>query len=159
MDPAKLELMRKQAAASKLISASFGEIVGVLMRSQHYRTYTLADLEWLVVPAVLSNQFMVAEARAKDGGFTSPVGVVLWANVSPEVDRRLAADLTQPPRLQPNEWKSGEIAWLIDAVGAQQAVQGMVQRVRGQVFKGRPVKVRTMGQDGQPTLRVLDAVA
>lgn len=153
------EELKKRAAASKLVSASFGEIVSVLMRSEHYRSYTLQDLEWLVVPAVLSNQFLLAEARAKGNGFTAPVGVVLWANVSPEVDQRLTANVAQPIRLKPEDWRSGNIPWLVDAVGPPKLIGGMLQQLHAKVFKGKPVKVRTQGQDGNPAIRTMEMKA
>jgi hemolysin-activating ACP:hemolysin acyltransferase len=153
------EELRKRAAASKLVSASFGEIVSVLMRSEHYRGYTLQDLEWLVVPAVLSNQFLLAEARAKGNGFTAPVGVVLWASVSPEVDRRLTAGIAQPIRLKPEDWRSGDILWLVDAVGPPKLIGGMLQRLHAKVFKGRQVKLRAQGQDGKPAVRTMELKA
>lgn len=153
------EELRKRAAASKLVSASFGEIVSVLMRSEHYKHYTLQDLEWLVVPAVLSNQFLLAEARAKGNGFTAPVGVVLWASVSAEVDRRLTADIAQPLRLKPEDWRSGDILWLVDAVGPAKLIGSMLQQLHGKVFKGRQVKLRAQGQDGKPTIRTMELKA
>jgi hemolysin-activating ACP:hemolysin acyltransferase len=157
-DPAGLspEELRKRAVASKLVSASFGEIVSVLMRSEHYKHYTLQDLEWLVVPAVLSNQFLLAEARAKGNGFTAPVGVVLWASVSPEVDQRLTAAIAQPLRLRPQDWRSGDILWLVDAVGPQKLIGNMLQQLHAKVFKGRQVKLRTQGQDGKPAIRTME---
>ena len=153
------EELKKRAAASKLVSASFGEIVSVLMRSEHYKSYTLQDLEWLVVPAVLSNQFLLAEARAKGNGFTAPVGVVLWANVSPEVDQRLTANIAQPIRLKPEDWRSGNIPWLVDAVGPPKLIGGMLQQLHAKVFKGQQVKVRTQGQDGKPVVRTMEMKA
>jgi hemolysin-activating ACP:hemolysin acyltransferase len=157
-EPAALspEELRKRAAASKLVSASFGEIVSVLMRSEHYRQYTLQDLEWLVVPAVLSNQFLLAEARAKGNGFTAPVGVVLWASVSPEVDQRLTAGIAQPLRLKPEDWRSGDILWLVDAVGPQKLIGSMLQQLHAKVFKGRQVKLRTQGPNGKPAVRMME---
>ncbi len=150
------EELKKRAAASKLVSASFGEIVSVLMRSEHYRSYTLQDLEWLVVPAVLSNQFLLAEARAKGNGFTAPVGVVLWAKVSPEVDQRLTANVAQPIRLKPEDWRSGNIPWLVDAVGPPKLIGGMLQQLHTKVFKGQQVKVRTQGPDGKAVVRTME---
>lgn len=150
------EELRKRAAASKLVSASFGEIVSVLMRSEHYKQYSLQDLEWLVVPAVLSNQFLLAEARAKGNGFTAPVGVVLWASVSAEVDQRLTANIAQPMRLKPEDWRSGDILWLVDAVGPAKLIGSMLQQLHTKVFKGRQVKLRAQGQDGKPAVRTME---
>lgn len=153
------EELRKRAAASKLVSASFGEIVSVLMRSEHYKQYTLQDLEWLVVPAVLSNQFLLAEARAKGNGFTAPVGIVMWASVSAEVDQRLTANIATPLRLRPEDWRSGDILWLVDAVGPAKLIGSMLQQLHVKVFKGRQVKVRAQGPDGKPVVRTMELKA
>jgi hemolysin-activating ACP:hemolysin acyltransferase len=42
-------------------------VVAVLMRDPNFRTMPIADLEWLVLPAVMSGQFRVAEAPAPLG--------------------------------------------------------------------------------------------
>lgn len=157
IDPARQEMMRRQAAASKLISASFGEIIAVLMRSPHYRSRPIADLQWLVVPAVLSNQFMLAEARSKESGFLAPVGVVLWAMVSDEVDQRLRNELDKPFKLEPKEWRSGTNPWLVDAVGPPQVVGGMLQRLQGQVLKDQAIRFRTQDKAGKTMLKMLKA--
>jgi hemolysin-activating ACP:hemolysin acyltransferase len=68
----------------------------------------LADLEWLVLPAVLSKQVSVVQAQ--QSGVPVPVGVAIWASVSTAVDQRLS-DLSAPLRLQSDEWRSGDIPW------------------------------------------------
>src|SRR3954471_13523074 len=85
------EKVRREAAALRNAFA-FTQVVGVLMRSPHYRAYTLADLEWLVVPPVAAGQFRIGEVKPDKNSTTAvPVAVVLWASVSPEVDARLMA--------------------------------------------------------------------
>ncbi|MEO1205118.1 MAG: toxin-activating lysine-acyltransferase [Pseudomonadota bacterium] len=44
--------------------------------------------------------------------------MITWARVSTDVDTRMSEIAgKQPLRLRPDEWTSGEIYWLIDAVG------------------------------------------
>lgn len=57
------EQLRRKAGAAKRLAASFGEIVAVLMRLPKYRSHSLGDLEWLVMPAVVTGRFLLAEAR------------------------------------------------------------------------------------------------
>ncbi len=139
----------RQAIQAKMMAAGFGEIVSVLMRSPHYRHYSLTDLEWLVVPPLLANQFTLAEARSKEGGIPAPIGVALWARVSDEVDKKLMDGIDRPVRLRPDEWTSGDTLWLIDAVGAPEAVKAMVERMGEAVFEGKPFKLRARGEDGK----------
>ena len=150
---------RRMAAGAKLVSAAFGEIVTLLMRAPGYKHYTLADLEWLAVPPLLCNQFTLAEARSKETGLTAPVGIALWARVSEEVDHRLSSDLAAPIRLRPDEWQSGDILWLVDAVGPPKIVQALVQRLRQQDFNGQGFKLRARDPDGSPMVKEFPALA
>ena len=57
--PQGLQLDRTQvgAAISKLISASIGDLVVVMSKSPAHKHYSLADIEWMVLPPVLAGQF------------------------------------------------------------------------------------------------------
>ena len=140
-------------------SVAFAQIVTVLMRSPRYRHYTLGDLEWLVVPALATGQWRVLGAQSKQNGVSIPVAVALWARVSPEVDKKLSENLHVPIRLRPDEWKSGDILWLVDAVGDPRAVPQVLKQLLETSFKGREAKVRAAGEDGKITVRKLGAVS
>ena len=129
------------AAASALVAASIGEIALVLARSPETKHNFLADLEWLVLPAVFNRQFYVVQAANQKTGFRAPIAFVTWALVSGTVDRRLEADLGQRTRLKPEEWKSGEIGWIVDLVGAPAGVQRALQWLRAGPFREREAKV------------------
>ena len=58
---------------AKHIAASFGQIVTLLMRSPADKAITLQDLEWMVVPAIMTGQFAVADAQSKETGVVMPV--------------------------------------------------------------------------------------
>ena len=154
-----LDQLRKMAGAAKATTAIFGEIVSLLMRLPQYKNYVLSDLEWLVVPALLTGQFSLATAQSKTKGLTAPIGLVLWANVSEEVDKRLGAAPGQPIKLQPQEWKSGDILWVIVAVGDQRVVQGMVKRLQEKEWANKPAKVFAHAKDGKPTIAILESKA
>ncbi len=141
--------LQKRAAASKMQLMSFGEIVSVLMRSQQFRALSLADVEALVVPAVMTGQFLVAEAQSKANGSVVPVAMALWASVSEDVDRRLSQNLDQPFRLAANEWKGGHIAWLVAVAGDQRLINPMLKKLQDTTLQGRPLKIRAKGKDGK----------
>jgi hemolysin-activating ACP:hemolysin acyltransferase len=103
---------RAQRTATLRNALAFTQALGVLMRSPHYRTYTLADIEWLVIPPLMAGQFRIGEARPDRKGPALPVAAVLWASISPEVDKRLAEAKSAAPRLKQEDWKSGDILWL-----------------------------------------------
>jgi hemolysin-activating ACP:hemolysin acyltransferase len=140
-------------------SVAFAQIVTVLMRSPRYRHYTLGDLEWLVVPALKTGQWRVVGAQSKQNGVSFPVAVALWARVSPEVDKKLSENLHVPIRLRPDEWQSGDILWLVDAVGDSRAVPQLLKQLIETSFKGREAKVRAAGEDGKIAVRRLGTAA
>src|SRR5262245_1425088 len=151
------EEARRRAAAAVRHSLAFAQIVSILMHSPRYRHYTLGDLEWLVLPPLLTGQCSVAEAKSKDNGASVPVAVALWASVSPEVDQRLTENLNTPIRLRPDAWRSGDILWLIAAVGDRRVVPGLLNQLAGNTLKGREIKVRGRGEGGKVEVKNLQA--
>lgn len=150
------EKVRRQAAAMQN-AFTFSQVVGVLMRSKRYRQYTLGDLEWLVIPPLLAGQFRIGEVKAKDGETTLPAAVVLWASVSAEVDQRLVQ--AETPALQPDEWKSGDIVWVMHTVGEPRFLRQLMKKLTETTFKGRAVKVLARDADGKHTVHLLSADA
>jgi hemolysin-activating ACP:hemolysin acyltransferase len=142
------EQQQQAALASKMMMAAYGEIVSILARAPQYKTSTLSDLDWLVVPAVMSGQFSLAEAQMKGSGLVAPIGLVMWARVSADVDRRLTENIASPVRLQPAEWKSGDILWLIDALGEPRIIEAMLKRLVQTEWKGRDARMRARTKDG-----------
>ena len=142
------EQRQEAAMASKLMMAGFGEIVSVLIRSQEHRQKPLAALEELAVPAVLTGQFSLAQAQSAANGLTSPIGVVMWARVSPEVNQRLAANIAEPFKLPLAEWRSGQILWIVDAAGEGKVIEAMLTRLMESEWKGHEVRMRARTKDG-----------
>jgi cytolysin-activating lysine-acyltransferase len=154
LEPAELQ---KRAAASKHLAASMGDLIGLMARSPRHRDHKLADIRWLVVPALRTGQYSLATAQSKSNGYTSPVAAVLWASVSDEVDKRIAGDLSAPIRLAPREWKGGDNLWLVDAIGDNRLVGEMVKRLQTKEWKGRAVKARVVDAQKQVVVRTIEA--
>jgi hemolysin-activating ACP:hemolysin acyltransferase len=144
------------AAASKLFSASVGDIVVVLSRSPAHKHYSLADIEWMVLPPVAAGQFYVAEAADKQRGFRAPIAVVTWAFVSEEVDQRLQSHLSHRIRLRPDEWKSGDIGWIVDIVGSPAGAREVLAWLKAGPFKKRNAKIALRDAQGQARVDILD---
>lgn len=143
LDPAQVG-----AAQSKLVAASIGDMVVVLSRSPAHKHYSLADIEWMVLPPVFMGQFYIVETAHKERGFRAPIAAVTWAFVSEEVDRRLAEQgAGSRARLRPDEWNCGEIAWLIDAVGSTEGVKAALQSLKDGPFKDKRLKLIAQGPD------------
>jgi hemolysin-activating ACP:hemolysin acyltransferase len=138
------------------VDVTLGQIVTILMRSPQHRERPLADLEWLVLPAILSGQFRVAQAQ--QSGTAVPVGVALWASVSTPVDQRLS-DLSVPWRLQPDEWRSGDIPWLVELVADPVTQQALLKHLGETVFKGRGIKMRVRDADGKAQIGMFRGAA
>jgi hemolysin-activating ACP:hemolysin acyltransferase len=107
-----------------------------------------------VVPPMLAGQFRIGEAKAKTGAGI-PVAVVLWASVSADVDKRLTEMGNAPTRLRPEEWTSGDILWLVHAAGEARFIRPVLKHLNDTTFKGRAVKIRGVGPDGKPVVRLL----
>jgi cytolysin-activating lysine-acyltransferase len=102
---------------------------------------SLADIEWVILPAVVNGQFYVVESLNEETGFRAPVAVATWAFVSEEADHRLQSNLTQHARLRPDEWRSGEIGWIVDLVGDLRGTQAAAEWLRAGLFKERDAKI------------------
>lgn len=144
---------RDPKSYSRGVIQAFGAVVAVCCRSKSHRGRTLGDIEQMVRPAILSGQFSLAEATNKKNGMVTPVAAVLWASVSESVDRRLSSG--EPAKLQAVDWKSGNIIWIVDAVGENRMLDAMVKRLREKTWKGRTVKVRARSTNGKLSTRVL----
>ncbi len=83
------EARAKRLAASRQSAALLGDVVRLLARSPKYKHHSLADLEWLVAPALRTGQFQMAEGLDPSTGARGPLALVLWASVSDEAEGRL----------------------------------------------------------------------
>jgi cytolysin-activating lysine-acyltransferase len=92
------------------VTSIIGQIVILMMRSHTHKFTPMADLEWMVLPAIALRQFRLyrdSEQRI--------VAFAAWAFLSEEIEQRLKS--TAQPRLAPKDWKSGDRAWLLDVIG------------------------------------------
>lgn len=153
----ELEAKQKQMMA-KLVAASFGEVVTLMMRTPRYRKMPIETLEATAAAPVALGQVAIAEAQSKETGAVMPIAAVLWARVSPEVDRRLSDTENETTSLNVNEWRSGNIPWIIEAIGERKALGKLLHQLVTTVFKSTPPKMRTTGADGKPTVGRLERV-
>jgi len=88
-----------------------GEMTWLLTQSPLHRALSIGDLEWLVMPALLCEQFYVF----RDG--SKPVGLALWAKCTPEGVKKLEGGMIEPEnRLTLDEWTKGDQIWLVDLI-------------------------------------------
>ena len=154
---AGLDAVRARGEAAQRSMAAFGGIVTVMMQSPAFQHRSLSDLKDMVMPAVVTGQFWLAHARHKDSGEIRPIGAVLWASVSDEVDQRLTADPNVAIRLQLDEWRSGANLWIVEGIGERTIVANLIRGLRQKDWQGQAVKIKVRGQDGGPIVRLLPA--
>jgi cytolysin-activating lysine-acyltransferase len=75
-----------------------------------------------------------------------PIGVVLWATVSDEVEANLMAGTT---KLRPQDWKSGDKLWIVEVIAPFGGAEEMVKDLKANVFPEREIKYLTVNKDGK----------
>lgn len=121
---------------------AFGKIISVFTRNGILKNYTLADLDWLVVPPVLAGTYGIINRQSKAANTHIPAAVILWACVSAEVDQRLTVAGDDPVRLEPHDWQSGGIVWFVESAGDREAVAALREHLIHTKLRGRIVKTR-----------------
>lgn len=151
------DIANRNVLEAKLKAAVFGEIMSVMLQSPRHSKVTLGTLARQMVPAFMSDQYVLARAQADDVDVPpTAVGVAFWASVSDEVDQRLSADPHEPIEIKADEWRSGDIVWLLDIVAAPQVSAALVKSIREKVGPDKQIKVRAADADGKPSVKVLD---
>jgi cytolysin-activating lysine-acyltransferase len=89
------------------VSHMFGEIVWLMTQSASHRHFAIADLEWMVMPALPLAQYRLFHHEGR------PIGAALCAFLSAAAEAKLS--LT-PVRLRPDVWKSGDRCWPVDMI-------------------------------------------
>ena len=93
------------------VSHMLGEMTWLLTQSAMHRVFEIGDLEWLVMPALIHQQFYVF----RDG--EKPIGLALWARCSEEAAGKLERGMIEPEnRLSLEDWNSGPNVWLVDLI-------------------------------------------
>lgn len=149
---------KQKAMMAKMVAASFGEVVTLMMRTPRYRKMPLESLESTAAAPVALGQVAIAEAQSKETGAVMPIAAVMWAFVSPEVDRRLSDVDQDHGMLDKMEWRSGDIPWIIEAIGDRRAVGRLLHQLVATTLKDKLPKMRTTGADGKPTVGRLERV-
>jgi hemolysin-activating ACP:hemolysin acyltransferase len=144
------------AALSKLVSGAIGDIVMVMSKSAEYKTRMLADIEWLVLPAVYAGQYYVSEVVQSGTGLRAPVACITWASVSDDAALKLSSTNAGDARPEPAEWASGTKLWLIDMVGDRAALASALQVLGETQFKDKDVFIRILQPDGTVATETLD---
>ncbi|HST35716.1 MAG TPA: toxin-activating lysine-acyltransferase [Allosphingosinicella sp.] len=106
-----METQAPERVAAPTVSHVLGEMTWLLTQSPLHRVLLVGDLEWLIMPALMYQQFYIF----RDGD--RPVGLALWAKCNAQAEAKLDRGMIEPEnRLTPEEWLSGEAIWLVDLI-------------------------------------------
>lgn len=123
------------------VTEVLGEALLVLMNSNAHRlNFFISDIEWLLLAPISKEQFRLY--KDKDG---KPVGLILWANVNEEVDKRLQNGIG---KLTFNDWTSGDILWIVDFIAPLGGADKMLEELKQTVFKDKNFKYQSIDKDG-----------
>lgn len=82
----------------RTISSMIGDIVWLMSQSQGHKYLTLADLEWVLMPPVVLEQYKIYRDNKQ-----RPAGVALWAYLNEEAEIKLE----QSGKIAPVDWGNG----------------------------------------------------
>lgn len=93
------------------VSHLLGEMTWLLTQSPLHNAFAIRDLEWLVMPALVHQQFYIFREGEQ------PVGLALWAKADSKGVAKLDAGVIESAnRLTLEEWNNGDQVWLVDLV-------------------------------------------
>jgi len=120
-------------------AAVLGEVNWLMTRSPAHKHLFIADMEWLVAPAIMLKQFRIWHQEG------TPVAYASWAFLSEEAEQRLLSGVR---KLSPGDWNSGDRAWLIDLVAPHGGGEGFLANLKQKVFADRELKTLRPDPDG-----------
>lgn len=127
-----------------------GKLIRLMSLAPEFRKMSLGEIDAMITPAITMGQVLIAETQAQDGkAAPAPAAFALWASVSPEIDQRLSTELDQPWGLAAPDWKSGDIPWLILAVGDERVVSALLNAFITQTLGGKELKMRGRDASGK----------
>jgi cytolysin-activating lysine-acyltransferase len=121
------QLQLDQASQGKLASVrakiheTLSKVALAMASTPRYRHLPIGDLTSLVLDPLLRDRIAIASAVSADGkaNETDIAGIAIWASVSEAVDAKISEQVKAgvfPVRLQPEDWASGRISWLLDVI-------------------------------------------
>ncbi len=129
-------------------AAALGELTSLLIRSPEHSQYTIADMEWLVVPAVVNRQFLIIRAQSPGEVTPLPGAAVMWASLSEEFDGMFRQNLGQRFTLTAEQRQSGDNIWITDVVGVPLIWNKALDEMRDTIFKGKKIAMARKEPDG-----------
>ncbi|QGM99621.1 toxin-activating lysine-acyltransferase [Methylocystis parvus] len=152
-DAQKAKVAKQVAEMRQRIHRTVGQIVLAMSAVPRYRHQSLADLQGLVIEPLLRERIVIAEMAPAKGQSDEAerredeaqmVAVAIWATVSDAVDAKIREEIKAgifPIRLKPEEWTSGDKAWLLDVIAPSQKLASAVLANFRQVVKEGDMRI------------------
>jgi cytolysin-activating lysine-acyltransferase len=119
---------------------AIGHAIWLMSRSPLHKHLMVTDIEWLLMPPIMLNQFHLWQDNGRPHGFAS------WAYFGEEQEERIAKKGIR--RLMPTDWKTGEALWLIDFVAPFGQQEAMVEELRLKILPGKRMKMLQARPEG-----------
>lgn len=124
------DLVKTQAKSAIGKLPLLGPVAWLMMRHPNTRHFSMGDLEWRVMPALVLDQ---AKLFMREG---MPLAFVSWARLSDDAALRFR---TPPHRLVQSNWQSGSQVWLVDVFTPFGGAAELLKDLRENVFSGEAV--------------------
>jgi len=111
---------------------AMGPIIMLYMQSSHRRFQFISDLEWLLLPPLVSGQCKLYMKKEY------PLSFISWAFLDEAAEKRL---FQNGGRLRPDDWKSGDRLWIIDLVAPYGGVENMLGDIRKNEFPDQIIRL------------------
>lgn len=142
------ETLRKVAALRAKIQETFGKVALAMISVPRYRHLSIADLSHLVLDPLMRDRIAIASsAKEEVPGAETLSGIAIWASVSEEVDAKIREQIKAgvfPVRLQPEDWSSGPINWLLDVIAPSPRLATAVIANFKQVVKDGDMRIHPL---------------
>ena len=119
-----MELLRRLPA--------FGPVIMLYLQSAHRRFQFISDLEWLLIPPLMSRQCKLFMKKSY------PFAYVSWAFLNEEAENRLVLN---GGKLRPQDWKCGGRLWLMDIVAPFGGADRVLADIQENEFPGRTIRL------------------
>ena len=111
---------------------AMGPVIMLYLQSSHRRFHFISDLEWLLLPPLVSGQCKLYMKNEY------PISFVSWAWLNEDAEKRL---FQSGGKLRPGDWNSGDRLWLIDIVSPFGGVDNVLNDLRKNEFAGKAIRI------------------
>ena len=111
---------------------AMGPVIMLYLQSSHRRYQFIGDLEWLLLPPLVTGQCKLYMKKEY------PISFISWAFLDEAAEKRLFAN---GGKLRPEDWKSGDRLWLMDVVAPFGGVENMLRDIQKNEFPGQVVRL------------------